>query len=173
MAIIEEILKALDLITFQGGRVYMHPRWFFRELEKVSHKKYKIPTLYGTVRRLEKKGWVESKGKYRQKRIAISPLGRAQLLVSRKKLKREWDGKWRLIIFDVPEKKRKNRDFLRYQLKAIGLRPIQRSVWVTPFDLLPEVEELVEMCEVRPYVIFATTKEISNQRKMMRLFKLL
>lgn len=172
MTIVDEILRALDLIAFQGARVYMHPRWFFKELDKVSRKKYKPSTFYGTLHRLEEKGWVESKGERRQKIIAITPLGRAQLLVSRKKLKKEWDGKWRLVIFDVPEKKRKNRDFFRYQLRAIGLQPIQRSVWVTPFNLLPEVEELVEMCEVKSYVIFATTKEVSNQGKMMKLFGL-
>lgn len=41
-----------------------------------------------------------------------------------------WDGKWRMIMFDIPEKKRKERDWLRYQLLYLDYQPIQKSVFI-------------------------------------------
>lgn len=43
----------------------------------------------------------------------------------------EWDGKWRLVIFDIPEKRRNARNLLRHSLKEWGFVPWQRSVWAT------------------------------------------
>lgn len=45
-----------------------------------------------------------------------------------------WDGKWRVLIFDIPEKKRGLRDKVRNTLRAIGFKRLQYSVWVYPFD---------------------------------------
>ncbi|NBD73638.1 hypothetical protein GVX82_01190 [Patescibacteria group bacterium] len=44
-----------------------------------------------------------------------------------------WDGKWRIVIFDVPESRKKLRDTLRHQLQAAGFRKIQDSVWAYPY----------------------------------------
>lgn len=47
---------------------------------------------------------------------------------------RRWDGKWRVLIFDVPERKRALRDSIRATLRANGFTRVQNSVWVYPFD---------------------------------------
>lgn len=44
-----------------------------------------------------------------------------------------WDGKWRMIIFDIKEKQRKRRDELRLLLEGAGFTKLQQSVWVHPF----------------------------------------
>lgn len=51
----------------------------------------------------------------------------------------EWDGRWRVVIFDIPERERKIRDDFRFELKKLGLGPWQKSVWVTPFDISAEL----------------------------------
>src|SRR3989344_7773949 len=43
----------------------------------------------------------------------------------------EWDGKWRIVIFDIPEKRRSARDLLRYNLKSWDFTQWQKSVWVS------------------------------------------
>ena len=48
---------------------------------------------------------------------------------------RRWDGKWRVLIFDIPEKMRKKRDFFRKELQAFGFYQFQKSVWVYPYNL--------------------------------------
>lgn len=51
----------------------------------------------------------------------------------------KWDRKWRLVIFDLPEKRRHLRDRLRLLLLQIGFGKWQRSIYVTPFDVMSRV----------------------------------
>ena len=45
---------------------------------------------------------------------------------------RGWDGKWRMVVFDLPETKRGLRNGLRKQLRAARFGGLQRSVWISP-----------------------------------------
>lgn len=51
----------------------------------------------------------------------------------------EWDGKWRVVFFDIPEVQRDIRDGLRFELKKLGFGLWQRSAWITPFDIAKEL----------------------------------
>ena len=46
----------------------------------------------------------------------------------------KWDGKWRIVIFDIPEKKKKAREVLRAKLKDLGFKELQKSVFVLPYE---------------------------------------
>src|SRR3989338_2348265 len=50
-----------------------------------------------------------------------------------KKPKR-WDTKWRIVIFDIWERRRSVRDRLRSILRTNGFVKVQNSVWVYPYD---------------------------------------
>jgi len=50
-----------------------------------------------------------------------------------------WDKKWRVIIFDIPEKKKSAREALRDKLKDLGFAKLQDSVWITPFPCENEI----------------------------------
>lgn len=45
-----------------------------------------------------------------------------------------WDGRWRVLIFDIPEKRKWLRNRLRDTLYAVGFKRLQKSVWVYPHD---------------------------------------
>src|SRR5574344_2166383 len=47
---------------------------------------------------------------------------------------KKWDGKWRVLIFDIKENKRSLRDKIRVTLSFIGFIKLQNSVWVFPYD---------------------------------------
>lgn len=51
-----------------------------------------------------------------------------------------WDRKWRLIIFDIPDKKKKSREFVRKELKRLGFFKLQESVFIYPFKCKDEIE---------------------------------
>lgn len=53
-----------------------------------------------------------------------------------------WDRQWRVLIFDIPENQRYQRDMLRRLVKELGMQRLQRSVWVTPADCRREFEQL-------------------------------
>lgn len=44
-----------------------------------------------------------------------------------------WDGKWRIILLDLPETRKDERDSLRYLLKKAGFLCLKNSVWISPF----------------------------------------
>lgn len=56
------------------------------------------------------------------------------------------DGKTRLICFDIPERERAKRRWLRTELTAIGYRPFQKSVWIgetpLPEDFVKDLDVL-------------------------------
>jgi len=54
----------------------------------------------------------------------------------------EWDGKWRIVIFDIPEKERLLRDAFRRKLRELGCKLLQGSVWITPFDIREEIDRM-------------------------------
>jgi len=62
-------------------------------------------------------------------------------------ISRPWDGFWRIIIYDVSEKNRKTRDNIRYHLNKFDFKPLQRSVWVSPFSaewIILRLEKIVD-----------------------------
>ena len=65
----------------------------------------------------------------------------------------EWDGRWRLVIFGIPESKRLVRDTLRNKLKAWGFISWQRSVWVSKKNVTNPLRELVKEIGIEEWVI--------------------
>lgn len=51
---------------------------------------------------------------------------------------KKWDGKWRLVIFDIPEGKKTAREFLRQKLISLGFYQLQKSVYIQPFPCIEE-----------------------------------
>lgn len=94
--------------------------------------------------------------------------------VNTMKIKRPatWDGKWRVVASDIPEKKKKARDALRSHLLNIGFHPLQRSVFVCPFECRNEVEYIVELYQIRSHVRVMTAETIDNELHLKHLFKL-
>lgn len=70
----------------------------------------------------------------------------------RVKIPPRWDGKWRLVIFDIPEKKVAARRALRNHLRKLGFVQLQRSVWIFPYECRNEIDFLAELFEVRNYI---------------------
>ena len=52
----------------------------------------------------------------------------------RLKVPRRWDGKWRVLLFDIREGRKSLRERIQRTLRAIGFRRLQDSVWVYPHD---------------------------------------
>lgn len=65
--------------------------------------------------------------------------------------KRKWRGTWFLLVYDVPEKNRAYRDALRGFLQRLRMGCLQRSVYITPFDVRPEYEDLKEAAGTHDY----------------------
>ena len=71
-------------------------------------------------------------------------LQRLELTDYKIKKPKRWDGKWRVLIFDIPETRKTQREKVRRTLAHIGFSRLQDSVWIYPYDC----EELVTFLKV-------------------------
>lgn len=78
--------------------------------------------------------------------------------------KKSWDRKWRIIIFDIEEEKRKNRDVLRRKLYNLGFGKLQKSVYLSPFALEKEMEEFLEASGFSDKALLFVTDSVSLEK---------
>ncbi len=99
------------------------------------------------LKRAERRGLVNvARPQFAPIRVRVTEKG--YRLLAKRKLKgaaadhpKRWDGKWRLIIFDVPEHRHRDRDLLRRTIRGLGFYRLQASVWIYPY----ECHEIVEL----------------------------
>ncbi len=77
---------------------------------------------------------------------------------------KEWDKKWRLVIFDIPEFRRKERVALRKKLKDMDFYQCQKSAWIHPFPCLEEIEFLKNVLNIKPFVKLFLVEEMTDGR---------
>lgn len=76
---------------------------------------------------------------------------------------KKWDKKWRIVIFDIPEKDREFRDILRQHLYTLDFFKIQQSVFVSPYPYEKPIFELVDLYSAGSYVRVITATMIDNE----------
>ena len=85
---------------------------------------------------------------------------------------KKWDGKWRIIFFDIPEKKRRYRDELRLLLKAVGFKEFQKSTWAYPYKAPNFLKEILFEENIKHYTRLITTSSIEYDLDLKIKFKL-
>ena len=92
-----------------------------------------------TARRLQEKGLLVLENTNKGTFLRLTPLGEKYIdTLDRHDFKikkpKRWDGKWRIITFDIREKQKLLRNKVRLTLSRIGFIRLQNSVWVYPYD---------------------------------------
>jgi len=108
--------------------------------------------------------------------IVLTEKGRVKTLTykfSEMKIENKiWDGKWRMVVFDIPEKIRKGRDALRSKIKELGFYELQKSVFILPYECKDEIEFIIEYFGIRKYVRYGTLDFIDNDIHLRKIFDL-
>ena len=86
---------------------------------------------------------------------------------------KKWDRKWRVIIFDIPEKKRNVRDHIRTLFKSAGFYLLQDSVWVYPYDCEDVLTLLKSDLGVGKDILYLIVDELENDKHLRESFGLL
>ena len=110
-------------------------------------KRYPKRKVSDTFYRLRRHGLIEIQTVNCQIYISLTPEGRKRagiFQIDKLKIARpkRWDKKWRLLMFDIPQIRKISREALRGKLKELGFFPLQKSVWVYPFECRAETELL-------------------------------
>lgn len=85
----------------------------------------------------------------------------------------KWNRKWRIVLFDIPENKRKIRDAFRNHLNQLGFYEFQKSVFVHPYDCKNEVDYLIEFYDIRKFVRFVIADSLDNELHLKQYFGLI
>ncbi len=156
------------------------PRQYFRVL-KIAKRDWKSIDenyLRRTVREFYQQRLVRGiKNSDGSVKIVITEKGKKKILdfhIHQIKIKKpsHWDGKWRLVMFDVPEKLKYRRDVLREKLKELNFFELQKSVFVHPYPCLDEINFIVEFYEIRRFVRCGDAMNLTNEAGLCLHFKL-
>lgn len=145
----KEILKYLLL----AGGIYIaasSPYFVFRLMKEISktkgYRKRKRKFL-DAFSYLRKRGLIDIEKRGHDVCIALTKEGKKRAGIYQIddleiEIPKKWDGKWRVVIFDIPHAEKTKRNAFRRKLKELGFYFLQRSVWVHAFDCGEEIEIL-------------------------------
>lgn len=85
---------------------------------------------------------------------------------------KKWDGKWRLVMFDIPMRFTKGREALRYHLKNLNFFQFQKSAWIYPYPCEDEILFIADFFGVGKFVEILTIESILRDEKIKRHFHL-
>lgn len=149
-----------------------------RQLEGSRKRKKNLKySINESFTRLREKGLIEVIEINRKKIARITTKGESKLDFLDKhnfklKIPKKWDGRWRVVIFDIQEKRKKTRDQLRATLMQIGFVKLQNSTWIYPYDC----EDLISLIKsdfmLDKDVLYLIVEKLENDWQLRKKFDL-
>lgn len=175
--ILEEILWNIYFQTEHGVVRRNDGRFFIlNDVLKDVHN-FTAKQLSVAVRDLKKEKLIEENKNYNGS-ILVSLTERGMLRAINYRFRRlgnkreKWDGKWRMVFFNIPENRRKGRDALRYRLRIAGFYKLQESIFIFPYECEKEVRDFIKLFKMEKYVRFGLLDFIDDGQHIAELFKL-
>lgn len=127
------------------------------------------------LKRLEQGGFIEINTRGVNKFVTLTPKGLTmmnKIEIDKLKIKtpKQWDEKWRIVIFDVKEKNKAVRDRLRKTLSGLGFKRLQHSVWIYPHPCDDAVELIRRSYNLGRNVLYFTSGRFPGDYPFVRLF---
>ncbi len=83
-----------------------------------------------------------------------------------------WDGKWRLVLFDIPAIHNKNRAQFTKKLRLLGFQPLQQSIWIIPYACKTEVHFVADSLNISKYITYIKTSHIDHEESLKDRFSI-
>jgi CRISPR-associated endonuclease Cas2 len=154
----------LPLRTYRQS-VKKYLRW--REIDREK--------FFERIKYLKRHGYIQTFVEGKEKYLELTAKGKNfanKLLIKNVNIDRpkKWDGKWRIVIFDVPEDKHNARDFFREKLLDIGFLQVQKSVYIYPFECTEIISFLSKNLFIEKYVSILISEIIQGEEKILHQF---
>jgi len=152
----EKIIDIDRIFRIKSFRELVDDREFWRNLKKKKERKQ----FAQFINYLRKKGYIKIVA---DKGLLITPKGEEKILKIKYKFlnrKRRIDGRWIMLMYDIPINKKRERYLLRRQLQYLRYQPLQKSIWVCPYDVFKETEEIINSILISKFVKIFLIKEI-------------
>jgi len=142
---------------------------FYKTARERANHRYRTKVA---VERLAERGLLQRRGEI----VAISESGNRALSMSadatRKTARgKTWDGKWRIVSFDIPERLRILRYEVRSILKRSGFKKLQQSLWVFPYDCDELVALIKRESRLKGNIFYATIERSDDDFLLAEAFK--
>jgi len=129
------------------------------------------------LRRLRRSRYINTKDINNDEVIEITPQGRKLLLKYSYDdilipTPKKWDKKWRIVIFDIPEKKRQVRNAINIKLKELGFIAIQKSTYIYPYECRKEIEFIKSHFYLKKEISYIVADEVDREEEFIRKFEL-
>jgi DNA-binding transcriptional regulator PaaX len=145
----------------------------FRDVLKgIDYKK--DDSAYVMAYRLQQRGWIKWVSKDGQKFLKLTKKGQIEALLAKARMPKpqKWDGKWRLVVFDIPEDAADKRVLLRSLLIKSGFIKLQASVYISPYPINREAIQYLEETKLIEYIRIGRLEELDNDKDLKRKFNL-
>jgi phenylacetic acid degradation operon negative regulatory protein len=147
-----------SLFTMFGE--FVHPRgdvaWVGTIIAWMAELGFSEAAVRAAVSRSTRTGWLEVERFGRKSYYALTPevRWRVHRAVGRlyRPLDAPWDGLWRVLVYNIPESLRAERDRFRKELSVLGFGAYQNGVWISPNDLAAESLELARVHGLQSHV---------------------
>lgn len=174
---VKDILQVLSITGFIAASILMPG---LPKILTPSYKKqqkhwghFNKRILKANLRRLQKSGIIEAEhaGELVYK---ITEKGRFKLFKYRledmNSNKTRWDKKWRLVAYDIPKGKKNQAEAFRALLKKMSFMQLQKSLWLTPYSCINEIEFLKELYYLKNHVTVLTISDIEGESEYRKYF---
>jgi len=142
-----------DYIRHYGNHIWVGS--LIRLVKEFGHNEQAVRVA---VSRMVKQGWLVSEKQGSKSFYSLTPRGVERMEEAARRIYKstphDWDGKWRTLMYTIPEDKRQIRDELRKELTWSGFGNLSNGVWISPNPLEKEAERLIEAYEIEEYVDF-------------------
>lgn len=139
-----------------------------QKLSTNQNKKYKLSTLRKEYSVLKKDDYIEFKNRYRKPVPVLTQKGKLAIKTRLPfKSYGAWDQRWRMVIFDIPERERQYRWALRHKLNELGFGQIQKSSYISPYPLLGSINRFATDLGVRQNLRLFEIERIDDEKNLI------
>lgn len=158
MSLVDDIIVVLT--DYHGGYRLMRRRLMGRLDDQGSPTCYSDATIRTTLSRLKRMGFVRNDGgMWTVTKKGLKKLSLKKPVHAKRKIGNPAKEKSLIIAFDIPERQRAKRDWLRIELTNLGFIKLQQSVWLGPAPLPKDFIEALEALQLLRYLKFFEARE--------------
>lgn len=139
-----------DYVRHYGNKIWIGS--LIQLMKEFGHNEQAVRVV---LSRMMKQGWFETEREGRKSYYYLTKRGVSRIEEAASRIFKlephEWDGRWRMLMYNIPEDKRQLRDELRKELLWSGFGTFTNGCWITPNDLAKEVRLLIAKYEIEEH----------------------
>lgn len=171
--------KKILLILAKSGQSFLEHLFWLAYPKRIGFEQYEdmiYGPFYRSARRLESYGLLKRRRQGKRITFILTRQGlnyakNLELLDVKIIRLKIWDGIWRFVIFDIPEKHRVVREVLRKKLKMLGFVQIQKSVFAIPWPCQAQIRRIQNIYNADKFIKYLEVNAFDGEKLLKQKFK--